>query len=716
MLKTCLISLFTLYSIVAYCQQQVMVADTSDINSITRRTLEIEEIEVKARLRNVNLLSGSTGINVNISEIKLLPNIIGDADPFKALQYMGGVSQAGEGNSGLYVRGGNNDQNLILLNGSVIQNPTHVLGMFSVFNPDIVERMRFIKSGIPAEYGGRLSSVVDIGTVNNSVDRFNLSGSVGLISSRLAIQTPLSDNFSVYGAFRGSYINSLVLPLLNKLGIDSALTSNRFSFFDANAGVILRLNNTARISAHFYYGEDNIAINEVKKYQFLDNAVNWNNLSGNLQLTYSATDFFNMTHSLSYSEFRIGTSMSWSNSPVNFNSGYKSIAYKADFFSIIEQHQLKYGTELNWHASKPHFVQADSLLPLTLNDEHNNMNSSTLSLYFRDEWTSNRFQLNLGIRANLYTHWGPYTDYMTDTRQEYGATEIIKNYFNIEPRIFGRVKIDNSSVVKLSASRHVQYINQLPVITIGIPVDIQLPAGLHVKPQHSWHYSGGYFKNYKNNDYETSAELYYRTLNNQLEVNSGLIETFSNNMLEKSIVEGKGWTYGLEMKLKKNNGRLSGWVAYNLAWSYRQFDAINQGLPFLARNDRRHDLSLVGIIKINHKWNLTALMVYASGNRLNLPLSWFIIDDQVVLEYGKHNSFEMPPFHRLDLSATYKFENTGKLRSELNFSIYNVYNRANPFQVFYSTRNYSMEKNYDFNIGMTYLLPIIPTVSWTFHL
>ncbi len=717
MIKKILLIIFAGLTLSVFSQQKyIVIADTSDTKSITQRTIEIDEVEIYARLRNVNLLSGSTGISVDISEIKLLPNIIGESDPFKALQYMGGVSQAGEGNSGLYVRGGNNDQNIILLNGSLIQNPTHVLGLFSVFNPDIVERMRFIKSGIPAEYGGRLASVVDIGTINNPIEKFKLDGSVGLISSRLSIQTPINEKLSAYGSLRASYINSIILPVLNTIGIDSALTRNRFSFLDANAGVILRINDKTKISSHFYYGEDNIVIKEVSKYKFLDNAVRWYNLSGNVQLSHIFNENVSMAHLLGYSGFHIGTDMSWSNSLINFNSGFKNISYKADFIQIKNNHHLRFGAELAYNSSMPHFVKADSLLPLTLNDEHNMMRSTQATLYFRDEWIVDNFQFNLGLRANTYTHWGPYTDYQSEDQQHYSRNEVLKTYYNLEPRLFGRYLIDNSSAIKLSASRHVQYFNQIPVISIGIPVDIQIPAGLYIEPQTSWHFSGGYFRNFQDNNYETSAEIYYRSLQNQLELSSGLIETFTNKMLEKGIVSGKGWTYGMELKFRKNSGRFTGWVSYNLAWSFRQFDDINDGLPYLARNDRRHDLSIVGMYKINDKWNITALMIYASGNRLNLPLSWFIIDKQVVLEYGKYNSFVMPPFHRMDLSVNYKLANIGSIKSELNFSVYNVYNRANPFQVFCSTTNFDMEKNYEFKIGMSYLLPVIPTVSWTFHL
>jgi hypothetical protein len=237
---------------------------------------------------------------------------------------------------------------------------------------------------------------------------------------------------------------------------------------------------------------------------------------------------------------------------------------------------------------------------------------------------------------------------------------------------------------------------------------LQIPASLYVEPQNSWHFSGGYFRNFNQNAWESSIEVYYKTLENQLEFKNGIEATFTNSMFEKNLLTGKGWTYGAEWKLRKNMGDFTGWISYNLAWSYRQFDLINSGKPFLARNDRRHDISVVGMYKLNDSWSFSALFVYATGNRLNLPLSWFIIDNKYILEFGNYNAFEMPPYHRLDVSATYKLKQKGLLHSELNFSVYNIYNRANPFMVNFNPK---LQK-----FVMSFLLPIVPSVSWTFRL
>lgn len=694
---------------VLFCQDKnILIADTSDTKSITKNIFEIQEVEIKATASDANLKSGSTGIEVDIKQIRQLPKFVGESDPYKALQYMGGVSQAGEANSGLYVRGGNNDQNLIMLNGAMIQNPTHVLGMFSVFNSDLIGQMRFVKSGMPAEYGGRLSSVVDISTNNNVPEKIDLTGSIGLISSRIATHIPISSKFSVFASWRGSYISSLILPGLSLLGVDSLLTQNKYEFWDTNVGAIYNISPKTKLSGHFYTGKDDLMIQELKKFDMQENATFWQNTAAGLQLNHIFNDNHSTVHQLNFSKFYIQSAFEWYNSLQELQSQFQNINYKADFFRITGNHKLKYGTELSYNGAVPHFVRTDSILPIEVNDERNQIYSAQLTAYFRDEWTWNNWQINAGLRANVYAHLGPYTDFGEEANITYAKNNIVKTYSGIEPRFFARYLINSGSAVKMSATRHIQYLNQIPVFDFGIPTDLQIPASLYVEPQCSWHFSGGYFRNFNENAWESSIEVYYKTLENQLEFKNGIEATFTNSMFEKNLLTGKGWTYGAEWKLRKNSGDFTGWISYNLAWSYRQFDLINSGKPFLARNDRRHDISVVGMYKLNDSWNFSAVFVYATGNRLNLPLSWFIIDNKYILEYGNYNAFEMPPYHRLDVSATYKLKQKGLLQSELNFSVYNIYNRANPFMVNFSPK---LQK-----FVMSFLLPIVPSVSWTFRL
>lgn len=703
------------YQCVVSQQHKAFSNDTLNSSAASERKVEIHEVEVKGHLKDANIKAGSTGVDIDVKELKLLPKFAGESDPYKALQYMGGVSQAGEANSGLYVRGGNNDQNLILLNGTLIQNPTHVFGMFSVFNSDIIDQMRFIKSGMPAEYGGRLSSVVDIKTNNLIPDKIHVDGSVGLISSRISTQIPLSSKFSIYTSLRDSYISSIVLPALELIGINKKLTQNKYDFWDANAGFTFIISPYTKLTGHIYKGKDKINIGDIKQLDVNGNSTFWGNTATGIQLNHIFNENWSMNHQLNYSAFDLQSSFQWFNSIQQIQSQFKTINYKADFFRIVQNHQLKFGAEVSYNSANPNHVIADSISTLKVSNQSNQLYSAQITGYLRDEWSWKNWQLNIGLRANLYAHLGPYTDYKADGDVSFSRNSIVKTFpVTIEPRLFSRYLINSESSVKIAATRHIQYLNQIPVVSLGIPIDLQIPASLYVRPQGSWHFSGGYFRDFDNDNWESSVEIYYKTLENQLEFKNGVETSFTNQMIENNLLVGKGWAYGGEWKLRKTVGKLTGWISYNIAWSYRQFDRINNGVPFLAYNDRRHDLSVIGMYDLNDRWSFSAVFVYATGNRMNLPVSWYIIADKVVLEYGKYNAFQMPAYSRLDISSNYKLKPWHGIKSELNFSIYNIYNRANPFQLYFTTNSSDTQK-FDFKLKMSYLLPIIPSVSWTFH-
>ncbi len=684
-----------------------------DTTSISKKEFGINEVEVNSKHRLANITSGSSGIHIDINQLTQLPKFAGESDPYKALQYMGGVSQAGEANSGLYVRGGSNDQNLVLLNGTLIQNPTHVMGLFSVFNPDLIGQMRFFKSDIPAEYGGRLSSIIEISSRNIVPESSKVDGSIGLISSRLSVQTPLSSKFAIYGSFRGSYIGSVILPSLSALGVNELLTENKYDFWDANSGFSYQISNRTKLNAHLYTGIDALKIGSFSDNNLNRNTTSWGNRAAGTQLNHIFNESWSMNHQLNYSRFKIESTFQWYSSYQMLQSQFENINYKADFFHMVDNHQIKFGTEIAYNKAFPNQVNSDSLSPLEISNQINQIHSVQGVLYLRDEWSCKNWQFNVGLRSNLYAHVGPYNDYNKEGDFIYTDNKLIKTFpITLEPRFYSRYLINQVSSVKLAATRHYQYLHQIPVVPFGVPVDIQIPASLYVQPQSSWHFSGGYFRNFLNNEWELSVEGYYKTLENQLEFKNGIEATFTNQMVDKSVLVGKGWSYGSEWKLGKSIGPFTGWISYNLAWSFRQFDQINSGLPFLARNDRRHDLSIVGMFKINERWSCSAIFVYATGNRMNLPVGWFVIDNKVIMEYGKYNAFEMPAYHRLDLAANYKLKNWRGIKSELNFSIYNAYNRANPYQVYLTTNSY---KSGSYQIDMSYLLPILPSVSWTFH-
>lgn len=704
----CILSTCIVITCICFAQQkQVLIKDTTDSNSIVNKVQTIRELEVRSKMATANIKSGSGGLVIDVTELRKLPNIVGDADPFKALQYMGGISQAGDASANMNVRGGNNDQNLVILNGCTIQNPTHVLGLFSVFNPDLIDLMRYYKTGIPAEYGGRLSSVIDIKNFSNIPQKVHIDGSVGLISSRLALKIPLSDKFSFYASQRGSYIGAFVLPILVKMGVDKKLAQNDFEFSDTNIGFNYAVSSSTKLSGHFYIGNDRISISQSVKFSIDDNNSRWGNRVLGLQLNHIFSDKFSMVHYLNATEFYMQSSVNWLTTNYSLNSLNRVLNYKSDFVYLLNRHTFKSGLEASFNETLPSkIVQSDYEVEVPIQSSLFYRNSD-VALYLRDEWERGNLLLNIGLRAGIHIA-APYNA-MIGTEQDAKS----KFYGGLEPRFFSRWMIDDGSSIKLSATRHFQHLSRVPVVNFGVPLELLVPASAVNKSSSLWHFSGGYFRNVFENKWELSGEVYYKSFSNLLEFGGNLNDLFSEQQLLTKMYTGKGWAYGAEFLAKKNSGRFTGWLSYTLGLNYRQFDNINQGKPYLATNDRRHDFSMIGMYQLSDRINFSATFVYATGSRLNLPRSWFVVDNKVVLEYSGYNSFQMPAYNRLDIAMNYKLKPFYNINSELNFAIYNLYNRANPFQVYYSTSN--VANSMDFKIKMSYLIPILPSLSWTFH-
>ena len=706
----CVVILWLLLVNICCAQEKlVLIKDANDSNSIVLKVQTIKEIEVRSKMATDNIKSGSGGHVIDVTELRKLPNIVGDADPFKSLQYMGGFSQAGDASANMNVRGGNNDQNLVILNGCNIQNPTHVLGLFSVFNPDLIDLMKFYKTGIPAEYGGRLSSVIDIKNFSNIPQKVLVDGSVGLISSRLALKIPLSDKFSFYASQRASYIGTIVIPMLIKAGINEKLAQNDFEFSDTNIGFNYAISTSTKLSGHFYAGNDRVSISKNVKFSIDDNNSSWGNRVLGLQLNHVFFDKFSMVHYLHVTEFNLKSGLNWLTTDYSMNSFNRVLNYKSDFVYLHNNHKFKTGLEASLNQTLPAQILRSN------NDDEDDapeLSSSfykyaDMAWYIRDEWESGNLLLNIGLRGSAH--------FSIPNTTKVSAEPFTTNRFygGLEPRFFSRWMLNECSSVKFSISKHFQYLSRVPVVNLGVPLEILVPALAVNKSSSLWHFSGGYFRNISENNWELSAEVYYKSFSNLLEYGGNLNDLFSEQQLLNKIYTGKGWSYGTEFLVKKNAGRFTGWLAYTLGWNYRQFDNINQGKPFFATNDRRHDFSIIGMYQLSDKINLSATFVYASGSRLNLPRSWFVIDNKVVLEYSNYNSFRMPDYNRLDISMNYKLKPFYNINSELNFAIYNLYNRANPFQVYFKT--VSETNSLDYKINMKYLIPILPSISWTFH-
>lgn len=701
--QTLICFLIVFVNTVAQNQYQLL-SDTTDAKSIVHSVQEIPEIEISSKNPLSNIKSGVGGVFIDVQTLKKLPSILGDADPFKALQYMGGISQAGDATANMHVRGGENDQNLILLNGMPMENPTHILGLFSVFNPDLIDQILYLKAGIPAEYGGRLSSVIDVKNFVNPPQKTELSGNLGIIASRLSLKSTIGDRFAYYAAARASYIQYAIMPLLLKMGIDPKLSQNNFEYYDINAGLNYRFKNGAKLAAHYYKGQDKVKVQDISEYSFEGNNSHWGNQVLGMQWSQVFSNQFSMTHSLNFSQFNLASDMNWLATNYLIDTDKKTYNLQSDFVYLKDKHQLKAGWIMGFNEQIPITIQADADDELRSQLPYDQ--SILSSIYLRDVWENGRLLLNIGLRANLY-HKFPEKSPVSVASQQ-------KTYGGIEPRMAMRIMLDELSAFKLSAGKHYQYTNRVQLINFGLPVEIFTASSERIKPASLWHFSGGYFRSFYDNNWETSAEIYYKTFTNLQEFGGTLNDLITAATIENLLHTGKGYTYGAEVMLRKNYGDFAGWINYTLGWNYRQFDDINNGKKYLASNDRRHDFSAVAMYHINDKWDVSATFVYATGSRLNLPRSWYVIDNKIIFEFSGYNGFKMPDYHRLDLSLTYKLPIGKQIASDINLSIFNVYNRANPFAVYFSTKD--REDTYDYQIAMTYLMPVLPSISWTFHL
>ncbi len=708
----CIIALFiTLAHNLTGQSNYRLIKDTTDSNSIANKVQKIREIEILSNAKSTNLSGGGNGQSIKVDELKKIPNILGDADPFKSLQLMGGISQAGDASANMIVRGGNNDQNLVLFNGASIQNPTHVLGLFSVFNPDLIDQMKYYKTAIPAEYGSSLSSVVDIKTLSNPNKALNIDGNIGLIASRVSIRLALTDKFSIYGSHRASYIGKTAIPLLVKAGIDRRLAENVFEFYDSNLGFNYSISRKTKLSGHMYYGNDKIVISDNERFSISDNNSHWGNKVFVLQLNHVFSENFSMSHNLNYSEFRLRSGINWMTNFYNLQSKIANYNYKTDFVYLKNKHALKAGFETLLANIMPGTVSIwDQNATNNTNTQPQWMHrNSIVSVYVRDEWEHGPLQLNVGVRTSVYIP--KQLNAVANNEAEQNNI----NFGGLEPRMFGRLLLNSNSSIKLSASKHYQFINRIPIINFGIPLEIFAPVTNTIKPSSVWHFSGGYFRNFDANKWEFSTELYYKNYNNLIEYGGNIDKIINSSEAINEFYFGKGKSFGTEVFLRKNTGKVTGWVSYALGWSYRHFDKINNAKPYFANNDRRHDLSLVLMYEATKRLSFSSTFSYASGSRLNLPRSWFVIDNKVILEYSNYNAFKMPDYHRLDVAVNYKLKPIKNIKSELNLAVYNIYNRANPFSIYFSTKSEN-ENSFDFKIKMAYLLPILPSISWTFHI
>ncbi|WP_336513991.1 TonB-dependent receptor [Pollutibacter soli] len=678
-----------------------------------------QEIVISSKRRDANVQDAQMGkIDLPMSKIRSVPVIFGEIDPLKTLQLMPGVTNAGEGNSGIYVRGGGPDQNLIMLDDAVVYNTGHLFGFFSIFNGDAIKNTSLIKGGMPAQYGGRLSSVLDISMKDGNMQKYEIDGGIGTISSRLSIQGPIvKDKASFIVSGRRTYIDLLAKPFIKK---SSNFYGSGYFFYDVNAKVNYRFSDKDRLYLSGYFGRD--VFDFVNAKRSFDIQIPWGNatMTARWNHVFNRKLFANTT--LVYNDYNFEFGAQQSNFELKLSSGIRDLNFKSDFdYYASPKHKMKFGGLYTRHRFTPSVISGKQD---TTEFEPNNSQvkfANEAALYVQDDWElSDKLKVNAGIRYSWFQQTGPYKKYLTDDdgnkldSVSYGSSDVVKTYGGLEPRLTIRYAFDEETSVKAAVTRNLQYIHLVSNAGTTLPTDVWVPSTYRVNPQISWQYALGMFKNFDDNKFETSIEVYYKSMKNQIEYKEGYTPSIRDT--EEEFVFGDGWSYGAEFFINKSRGKLTGWIGYTLAWTWRKFPQLNQGNKYPAKYDRRHDLSVVAIYELSPKWKLSGVFVFATGNATTLPERFYIMEGVLTQEYSDINQYRLDSYHRLDFAATYTPKPNSKKRwkSSWVFSIYNIYSRANPYFIYFDQSGSPYDGSLQVQAKQVSLFPIIPSITYNF--
>lgn len=681
-------------------------------------------------------------VDLDVNKIKKLPAFLGEVDILKTIQFLPGIQSAGEGNTGFYVRGGGPDQNLILLDNAVVYNASHLFGFFSVFNADAVKNVEVIKGGMPANYGGRLASVLDITLKEGNMREHEFNGGIGLIASRFTAQGPIKKDTSSYIiSGRRTYIDVLAQPFVNP---ESAFAGSGYYFYDLNMKVNYKLSDKDQLFLSGYFGRDVFGF-ESSNVGF-SASIPWGNATGSLRWNHIFSDKLFLNTNLTFSDYTFEFTGAQDEFEFTLFSGIRDWSFKSNLSYYPNlRHNIQAGIEYIYHEFTPSNVSARSGDVEFDTGEITRIYAHEFSAYALDQFDiSDQLRLNAGLRFSWFTHVGPFTRFLKDENQDdfsavsadesidYSPGEKVADYVNLEPRINLRWKTGANSSIKAAYTQNYQYLHLASLSPTSLPTDVWVPSTDRVQPQFSVQYALGYFRNFKGNEYEASVEIYYKEMDNLVEFEEGAQpENSINDNVDNQFVFGIGDSYGIEFFLKKSIGKVNGWVGYTWSKTTREFDDLNNGNPFPARFDRRHDLSIVLNYDLNDKWSFGAAFVYGTGNAITLPVSRYFLEGRVVSEFADRNSFRMDPYHRADISVNYYPSKFKKERKRVNadgeavpvlkkfysswsFSIYNIYNRMNPYFIYFGSEGNVNDGTLQLKAYQVSLFPVLPSITWNF--
>ena len=638
---------------------------------MSENTSQLKEVVVSNKRKDDNLRKTEIGVEkLDIKEIEKIPIIFGEKDILKTIQLLPGVKSAGEGNSGFFVRGGSADQNLILLDEAPVYNASHLLGFFSTFNSDALKDVSIIKGNSPAQYGGRLSSVLDVKMKEGNNQGYNVTGGLGLISSRLSVEGPIQkDKSSFIVSGRRTYADVF-------LKATDDFKDNSLYFYDLNAKANYRINEKNRIYASGYFGRDVLG--------FGDNfGIDWGNTTATVRWNSIISPKLFSNTSFIYSNYDYNIKINSGGTDFNINSQIKDWNLKQEFqFFPNAKNSWRFGFNSIHHNITPSRFEGDNI---TAEEKESRYSLENAVFANNTMKLSNKFTLDYGLRFSFYTILGgdTYNIYDKGTLTDSVVLEsgdFGKTYYNLEPRMQFSYLLNDVSSIKGGYARNTQHLHLLSNSTSSTPTDQWIGNSYNIKPEISDQMSIGYFRNFSNNRFQFSVEGYYKHMQNQVDYKDGA-DINSAPDIERELLYGIGRAYGVELLLKKTEGKFTGWVGYTLSKTERKIDGINNNEWYAARQDRTHDLSVVGMYQLTKRWSLSGLFVYNTGNAVTFPSGKYNVGGNTTYYYTERNGYRMPAYHRFDIGATYTKPHKKRFESSWNFSVYNVYGRENAYTI-----------------------------------
>jgi hypothetical protein len=690
------------FSYVGYKQQSVPVQLDSTITVSINMPDEnnLQEVVVSAKRGNDNITKATMGTEVlNMKEVAKIPVVFGEKDLIKTIQLMPGVKSNGEGSNGFSVRGGATDQNLILLDEAPVYNASHLLGMFSTFNSDAIKDVTIIKGNSPAQFGGRLSSVLDVKMKEGNNKNYQVSGGIGVISSRLTVEGPIQkekSSFIISG--RRTYAD-----LFARLSPD--LKDIKLYFYDLNAKANLAINDKNKLYFSGYFGKDVLGVSTLF-------GSNWGNATATLRWNSILNSKLFSNTSFIYSNYDFNVGFKSGGSETNFNSHIKDLNLKQDFtFYANAKNTVRFGFNAIHHTITP--TRAGGTDIVTDKKSRKGLENA---VYVSNSYkASDRIHVDYGLRFSFYNVMGGDTYHIYQKNKLIDSIRLAdgkigQTYYNWEPRLSANYRVSNTASVKIGYARNTQNLHLMSNSTSGSPTDQWIGNSYNIRPEIADQVSIGFSKNFMDNAFELNTEAYYKTMQHQIDYRDGAdINTVPD--IESELLFGKGRAYGWEVLLKKKKGKLTGWLGYTLSKTERQIDGINNGQWYNAKQDRTHDLSIVGIYNLTPRWTLSGAFIYTTGNAVTLPTGKYVLNNMVMYQYGSRNADRMPATHRLDISATYEKPGKRKYQSSWSFGLYNVYGRKNPYSITFKENKDNPQK---IDAVQTSLFQWVPSVTYNF--